>query len=112
MRKFKCMKYFIVVFFLSLTSIALGQETVVTGPDWLSMITHYIELLSQAVLGIMVIASIVVRLIPGTKDDIALENWKAKVLKVISYLPTFGINPRTKKLEAALFDLSKEEKEG
>ena len=105
------MKYLIpaTIIFLNMTSIALGQEAA-ASPNWLSMVTHYIELLSQAALGIMVIASVVVRLVPGDKDDIALENWKDKLLKVISYLPTLGINPRTKKLEAALADLKKEEK--
>ena len=101
------MKYFIlaVVLFLNMSSIALAQEAAAPAAqpmNLMQMVMFYADMLAQFMFGLMIVASVLVRVIPGKKDDEALSSIWSKVQKVLGYMPTFGINPRTKKLQEAL----------
>lgn len=65
----------------------------------MEMIKTYLEMVPQAVFGLVIIATIVVRITPGHADDAALEAFLQKFHKVLSWLPTLGINPKTKELQ-------------
>ena len=67
----------------------------------------YIDYLSQGVLALVIIATIIVRLTPSPKDDEKLDSFVTKLRKWMSYLPTFGINPKTKELEKKIDELKK-----
>lgn len=69
------------------------------------MIQTYAEILAQFLLAAMLVATVAVRIIPGKSDDEAVAAIWIKIQKFLGYLPTFGINPRTAKLEAALEEL-------
>lgn len=55
--------------------------------------------ISQVVLGITTIATIIVRLTPTKSDDVKLNKALVKVHSVMGYFPTIGKNPKTKELE-------------
>lgn len=74
----------------------------------LGKLPEYVEIIAQAFLAISILASIVVRLTPSKKDDEFVGSAAEKFLKFMSYLPTVGINPRTKKLEEAYKDLKEQ----
>ncbi|MBA3756307.1 MAG: hypothetical protein H0X02_08820 [Nitrosomonas sp.] len=65
---------------------------------------HYVDELCKIITALTIVATLVVRLTPSKSDDVLVDSFKAKLLKFLSYLPTWGINPRTKKLEEALKD--------
>lgn len=60
---------------------------------------------------ICVVATIIVRLTPSPKDDAKVGKIAKVLFTIINYLPTLGINPRTKKLEAAVTEYSKSDKD-
>lgn len=63
---------------------------------------QYLQLLAEVYMAVSVLATIIVRLTPSKVDDEKLDKFNEKVFKFLSYLPTIGVNPRTKKLEEAL----------
>lgn len=73
----------------------------------LETIHYYIEIISQLVFALVIVATLFVRITPSEKDNEVLHTWVVKIQKWMSYLPTLGVNPRTKKLEEALEDLKK-----
>lgn len=101
------MKALLMAFFALLllsATIAFGQATPATPApmNLVQMIMYYADMVAQLMFGLMLVATVVTRLIPGKKDDEALGKVWGKVHKVLGYLPTLGINPRTKKLQEAL----------
>jgi hypothetical protein len=58
-----------------------------------------LDLLSHVVFGICVTATAIVRLTPTKSDDRKMAQILKKVHHVFAYLPTLGINPKTKELE-------------
>lgn len=73
----------------------------------MEQIEQYAVIIAQ-VLGLLTIgATIVVRLTPSKIDDEKIDGIAAKIWKYINYLPTLGVNPRTKKLEEAYKDMRK-----
>lgn len=60
---------------------------------------------------ITLIATVIVKLTPGKKDDERVLEYASKFWKLISYLPTIGINPRTKKLEEAYKEMTESKDE-
>lgn len=58
-----------------------------------------LDSVSHVVFGLVVIATTVVRLTPTKSDDEKLGKILNKIHKLFSYLPTIGINPKTKELE-------------
>lgn len=106
--------YFIMLVLALSSTIALGADEAVkevAKPGWLQQIPMYLEVLSQVFFGLMCAATVIVRVIPGKKDDEAVGKFIGKVQKYLGYLPTFGVNPRTKKLEAALADLKSQQEQ-
>lgn len=95
---------------LSVSTIALAQvasheaapAVVPSLTSLLSLVVFYFDMVAQAMLGLTIVATAAARVIPGTKDDVLVESVTAKLMKFLSYLPTFGINPRTKALESEL----------
>jgi len=58
-----------------------------------------LDSISHVVFGVTVIATAIVRLTPTKSDDEKMAKVLAKIHKVFCFLPTFGINPKTKELE-------------
>jgi len=68
----------------------------------LDQVMYYIDIFAQLVLAVSILATIVVRLTPSRVDDERTSRVVRFVVIALSYLPTFGINPRTRELEKAL----------
>lgn len=77
--------------------------------EFLEKIPDLVEVLSLVLTALTILATVIVRITPSKKDDEILDGISGKLLKVLSWLPTIGLNPRTKQLESALRDLKKEE---
>ena len=75
----------------------------------MEQIEQYAIIIAQ-VLGYLTIgATIIVRLTPSKKDDEDVGKITSVIWKYIGYLPTLGINPRTKKLEEAYLEAKNSE---
>lgn len=68
-------------------------------------IQEYAPVVLQALGGLVIVATAIVRVTPSPKDDGVVKEIAEKVFKVAGYLPTLGINPNTKKIEDAYKDL-------
>ena len=109
------MKFLLSLFvWLNMSTILVAQEVAEavapSAPSLFSLIYYYVDMLSQGMFGLMIMATVIARLIPGTKDDEMVESLSGKLMKGMHYLPTFGINPRTKKLEEELETLKGQKK--
>ena len=62
----------------------------------------YAEKASVYLGALAVVATVVVRLTPSPKDDEKVSKVLGYLLKVMSWLPTFGVNPETKRLKESL----------
>jgi hypothetical protein len=71
---------------------------------------EFLQDLSMLVTGIMIVATIFVRITPNPDDDTALSAFVIKIQGYMKYLPTLGVNPKTQKLEEALKQLQDEKK--
>lgn len=69
--------------------------------DLIVKIKEYLPLFLQGLGGLVIFATAVAKATPNPKDDGMVDNVANKLFKVISYLPTVGMNPRTKKIEEA-----------
>lgn len=65
----------------------------------------WINFAAQLLMGLTIVATVLVRVIKGDKDDIAVGKFTKVLLQVLHWLPTIGINPQTKKLEEALKEI-------
>lgn len=61
-----------------------------------------IELASMVISCLVIIATILVHVTPSKKDDEYINALATKFHSIMAYLPTFGVNPKTKELEAQL----------
>lgn len=68
------------------------EKLLVLLPDW-------VQVISVALSSIMILATVIVRLTPSKEDDTKVAKIASMVFKIISYLPTLGMNPNTKKLK-------------
>jgi hypothetical protein len=59
------------------------------------------EIVPEVLSALMVLATVVVRFTPSKADDKVALSVSDKVLKAIHWLPTIGVNPKTKALEDA-----------
>lgn len=73
----------------------------------LSQLKEYAELALMLLGALCVLATVVVRIIPGQKDDEALARVFVWIKKVFQYAPTLGLNPGTKALIKKLEELEK-----
>lgn len=77
----------------------------------LASVPDIIELIALFLMALTVLATLVVRITPSKSDDEKVAALAEKLMKAISYLPTIGINPRTKKLEEAYKELQEKQKQ-
>lgn len=70
-------------------------------------IMEYLPLILEIIGVLVLVATVVVRLTPGPDDDSKLGSFAAIYFKVMEWLPTIGINPRTKQLKDAYKELNK-----
>jgi hypothetical protein len=67
-------------------------------PEWVQVAAMYLGALT-------VVGTVVVRLTPSKKDDEVAGKVSKYVWKVIEWLPTIGLNPKTKDLKKAYEEL-------
>lgn len=75
--------------------------------DLLTKLPEYLSLAAQFLGGLVIFATVIVRITPSKSDDEKVGLYSSKIFKFISYLPTIGINPQTQKLKEAYEDLVK-----
>jgi len=97
---------FLYLFLLLIPTSLFAQEAT---PSFISKAVMYFDFAAQLCFTLAIAATIITRLTPKKKDDELVAAWIEKMTKMLSYLPTFGINPRTKELEKALAE-AKEKK--
>lgn len=71
-----------------------------------------IQMISLSLTVLTLVATLVVRLTPSKADDQAVGKFTSTLLKVLKWLPTLGVNPQTKKLEEALYELREKTEPG
>lgn len=69
--------------------------------SFIAKLPAIVEQGSLILAALVVVATIVAKLTPSPKDDKVVSKISSAIFKVLQYLPTFGINPKTKKLEQA-----------
>lgn len=67
-------------------------------PEWAQMALMFMGAL-------VVVATFIVRLTPTKKDDLFVEKAEGWWLKLLSWAPTIGLNPKTKAIQDALKDV-------
>lgn len=65
----------------------------------MEQVQMYVQVLSQAVFGLVIMATVVVRITPSKSDNEKLDKVLKALNKALSWAPTFGVNPNTKKLQ-------------
>lgn len=68
------------------------------SPELIQKIEFVLEVLGA----ITICATVIVRLTPNPKDDGVVKKISDVLFKVIEYLPTLGVNPKTKEMKEAL----------
>lgn len=75
------------------------------SPEFISKLEFALEIIGAVV----IIATIVAHITPNPKDDGVVKKIANIVFKIISYMPTLGVNPKTKELEKILENYNKDE---
>lgn len=73
--------------------------------EYLDQAKEILTLVLELLGGLAIVATILVRLTPSTKDDEAVSRVILWWDKFLSWAPTIGVNPKTKKLKAALEEM-------
>lgn len=68
----------------------------------LAQLPMYLESILQILGALTVLGTIIAKLIPGEKDDAIVAKMEGFWLKISMFLPSLGINPKTKELKEAL----------
>lgn len=68
-------------------------------------VPQFVQLASLGLMVLVLVATLIARLTPSKKDDEVVEAAGNTLVKIIHWLPTIGVNPRTAALEAAYADL-------
>lgn len=76
-------------------------------PELMEKLPMFLEIAAQYLSALTVIATIVVRFTPDTKDDEKVNKYAELIWKGVDYLPTLGVNPKTKKYREAYESLKK-----
>lgn len=58
-----------------------------------------LDMLSHVVFGLVILATVVVRLTPTKSDDEKLDKIVKKIHSFFALLPTIGLNPKTKQMQ-------------
>jgi len=75
-----------------------AAQLIAQVPEWLTLISLFVTSLCIA-------ATAVARLTASKVDDEAVSKITGYVLKAVTFLPTFGVDPRTKHLEETIREL-------
>jgi len=67
----------------------------------LAKIPDIIQIIALVGMVLTLVATVVVRFTPSKLDDEVVAGLAGKLIKVLQWLPTIGVNPRTKALEEA-----------
>jgi hypothetical protein len=67
--------------------------------ELLEKIPEYAGMILEVLGGLVLVASVIVRLTPSPSDDQLLGKAEGFIYKILSFLPTLGVNPNTKKLK-------------
>jgi hypothetical protein len=62
----------------------------------------YVEHILAALGSLVLFGTVIAKLTPSKKDDDLLDKASSLFFKLVSFLPTLGMNPNTKKLVEAL----------
>lgn len=73
--------------------------------QFLSLLPEWAQMLTSAMGALVLLATVIVRMIPGSKDDLMVDKVEGYWRKAIMFLPTLGMNPKTKKLMEAIDEL-------
>jgi len=73
--------------------------------EMIGKIPAWIQGISLAFSGIVMVATAAARLTPTKKDDKFVLGAKTTLDKVLAWLPTIGVNPHTKKVEEKLQEI-------
>jgi|GEM_PF-2418069 len=79
--------------------IELVTKITTEGPIFLEGLCQVLGILS-------IVATAIVKLTPSPKDDEKVGKVVGKIWDFVSYLPTIGVNPKTKNLEESLKSLN------
>lgn len=80
--------------------------------EYLAKLQPYAEMVSQVLMCLTIVASALVRLPRFKEHKSRVGSWGSFLMKALNYMPTLGINPRTKKLQEAYAELEKNTKAG
>ena len=61
----------------------------------------YAEMIAQFLGALAIFATVIVKITPSKSDNATVRAIADKIFKLISYLPTIGINPKTKEIQEA-----------
>ena len=67
-----------------------------------AMLPDYLEHILAALGSLVLLGTVIAKLTPSKKDDEILNKASSLMFKLVSFLPTLGMNPNTKKLMDAL----------
>lgn len=79
------------------------EQILQSVPDWL-------EMAALVLMAVVVLATVVARITPTEADDEAVGAVAKWVIKIVQFLPTIGVNPKTKKLQEALDEIKAQQK--
>lgn len=79
--------------------------------ELIGLILPKIQMIPDLLFSIMLLATLISKLTPNKTDDEKISIINSQLQKVISFLPTLGVDKRTKALEEAYLQLSEKEKE-
>lgn len=98
--------------FIFVASAAFGQEITVEAEKTgiFANVGSYIELIAQGLLALVIAATVITKVTPTPKDDEIVSSFSKKMLGILAWLPTIGVNPRTKNLEAELKAIKEKQK--
>lgn len=73
--------------------------------EYIQKVMDYIPVAAQLLMALTIAATLVVRITPSESDDKDAQEIADKLLRILSWLPTIGVNPRTRRLEEAYKEL-------
>lgn len=73
--------------------------------EFLNKVPDIIQIISLLITVVTLLATVIVRITPNRTDDAFMSKVAKKVVQVMRWLPTIGINPQTQKLEETIMEL-------
>lgn len=71
----------------------------------LKKIPDIIEIASLVLTTITLVATVVVRLTPTKADDAFMGKVSGGLIRILQWLPTIGVNPKTRQMEQTIAEL-------